>query len=57
MLEPGIWIGLESAYGCYRQGHIISVSFGVPRLETRYVEIKHKGNRGIKTLSKETHTV
>jgi hypothetical protein len=39
------------------KGHMMALSFGGPRLETRYIEIKHKGNLGIKTLSMETHIV
>jgi hypothetical protein len=39
------------------KGHIISLSFGGLRLETRYVEVKHKRNLGIKTRSMETHDV
>jgi hypothetical protein len=38
-------------------GHIISLSFGGPRLETRYVETKHKRNLGTEALSTNTHVV
>jgi hypothetical protein len=55
MLEPGIWIRLEIAYGCYRQGHIILISFRGPHLETRYVETKYPWNLGINTSSSHQH--
>jgi hypothetical protein len=37
--------------------HIISLSYGGSRLETRYIETKHKWNLGIKTLLMETRVV
>jgi hypothetical protein len=36
-----------------RKGYTIALSFGGRRLETIYVEIKHKEKFGIKTLSME----
>jgi hypothetical protein len=39
------------------KGYTMALSFGGPCLETIYVEIKHKGKLGIKTLSMDTHTV
>jgi hypothetical protein len=38
-------------------GHIKSLSFGGPRLETGHGGTKLKRNLGIKTLSMETHIV
>jgi hypothetical protein len=38
-------------------GHIISLSFGGPLLETRYVETKQKRNLGIEALLTKTHIV
>jgi hypothetical protein len=39
------------------KGYTMALSFGGPHLGKIYNEIKHKGKLGIKTLSKETHTV
>jgi hypothetical protein len=39
------------------KGYTMALSFRGPCLDTIYVEIKHKGKLGIKTLSMEIHTV
>jgi hypothetical protein len=48
------WRVLMDANG---KGRMMALSFGGPRLETRYAETKHKWDREIEALSMKTHIV